>query len=128
MKNLSDFLNVQESEMILEMAKLNLKEDSISLFPSNKYRIWVQGDNSPDIPAHLHISCSEESLELKVYIETCEIWAVVSKRKRISKKPEELQDIIKKLKEWFTLQTTMTGRIGTNKETAYNEWVACNEQ
>lgn len=60
MKNLSEFLNFQESEMVFEMAKLNLKEDSTSLFPSNKYRIWVQGDNSPNKPAHLDISCREE--------------------------------------------------------------------
>jgi hypothetical protein len=128
MKNLIEFLNIQKSEMILEMAKLNLKEDSTSLFPSNKYRIWVQGDNSYNKPAHLHISCKEEGWELKVYIETCEIWSVISKGKRRSKNPEEFQDIINKLKKWFTLQTTMPGRIGTNKETAYYEWIACNAQ
>jgi hypothetical protein len=128
MKNLIEFLNIQKSEIILEMAKLNLKEDSTSLFPSNKYRIWVQGDNSYNKPAHLHISCKEEGWELKVYIETCEIWSVISKGKRRSKNPEEFQDIINKLKKWFTLQTTMPGRIGTNKETAYYEWIACNAQ
>ena len=124
MNNLIEFSNIQKS--VLEMAKLNLKEDSTSLFPSNKYRIWVQGDNSYNKPAYLHISCKEEGWELRVYIETCEIWSVISKGKR--KNPEEFQDIINKLKKWFTLQTTMPGRIGTNKETAYYEWIACNAQ
>jgi hypothetical protein len=95
--------------MILEMAKLNLKEDSTSLFPSNKYRIWVQGDNSYNKPAHLHISCKEEGWELKVYIETCEIWSVISKGKRRSKNPEEFQDIINKLKKMVYLTNNYAG-------------------
>lgn len=65
--------------------------------------------------------------ELKVYIETCELWEIVNSGKRKSKDPSIFQDVIKNLKEWLRLPTTMTGRIGPNQETAYNKWFACNE-
>lgn len=120
-------INEQAANMLLEMAKLNLKEDSKSLFPANAYRIWGQGDNSPHKEPHLHIRSKQEGWELKVYIKTCELWEVVNSGKRKSKDFSIYQDVIKNLKEWFKLPTTMTGRIGTNQETAYNEWVACNE-
>lgn len=109
----------------MEMAKLNLKEDSKSLFPHDKYRIWVQRVISSHTLPHLHIRCKTENWELKVHIETCELWEVVSKG---TTKPEEFQDAINKLKEWFALPTTMPNRIGTNKRAAYDEWEACNAE
>lgn len=127
MKTITEYLN-QESigSMVVEMAKINLKEDGKSLFPANKYRIWVQGDNSPHKEPHLHIKCDEEGWELKIYIATGEIWEVIGKGRRRNNQPETFSDVVKNLKEWFKLPTTMPGRIGTNQETAQNEWDACN--
>lgn len=35
-------------------------------------------------------------------------------------------DVIKKVNAWFKKPTLMPGRIGTNQESALNEWEACN--
>lgn len=111
-------------EPILEMAKLNLKDDSTSEFPSNKYRVWVQGDNSAHKPPHMHIADKQEGWELKIYIESEELWQVERFGKR--KSTDTFSDVMKLVKSWLQKDTTMPGRIGTNKETAMNEWEACN--
>ena len=116
---------LERREPLLEMARLNKKDGSKSPFPSNKYRLWVQGDNSAHKPPHMHISYSQDGWEIKVYIETGELWQVVSFGNR--GRTDRFEDIIKLVKEWFPLTTTMPGRIGTNQEAAINEWDACND-
>lgn len=59
--------------MLHEMAKLNFREDSNSIFPSDKYRIWVQTDTSLSKVPNVYISSQKDNWELKVHIETCEI-------------------------------------------------------
>lgn len=107
-----------------EMARLNKKDDSLSPFPYNKYQLWVQGDNSPHKPPHMHINYPQEGWEIKVFIESGDLWQVVSYGKR--EKMDSFSDIIKMVKEWFKLETKMPGRIGTNQEAALHEWDACN--
>ena len=114
--------------MLHEMAKLNLREDSNSKFPSDKYRIWVQTDTSLSKVPYVYISSQKDNWELKVHIETCEIIGVINKGDKESDNPKQFQEEIEKLKQWFTLQTTMPGRIGSNKDSAFNEWIACNEE
>lgn len=111
----------------LEMAKLNLKDDDSSLFPSDRYSIWVTGDNSPNKQPHLYISSKREGWQLKYYIKTCDIWEVINPGKSGTKDPRTFSIITEMLNDWFKLPTKMTGRIGTNQEAAMNEWETCNE-
>ena len=108
-----------------EMARLNKKDDTRSPFPSNKYKLWVQGDNSPHKPPHMHVSYPQEGWQIKVFIENGELWQVVSFGNR--GRTDSFSDIVKMVKEWFTLPTTMPGRVGTNQNAAENEWDACND-
>lgn len=108
-----------------EMARLNKKDGSQSPFPANKYRIWVQGDNSPNKPAHMHIYYPQDGWEIKVFIETGELWDVINPGNRGQK--DEFIDVIKLVKKWFAMPTTMPGRVGTNQEAAKYEWDACND-
>ena len=115
-------------EMVVERAKLNHKEHSESLFPGYEYRMWVQTDYAPHKSPNLHIRSQEEGWELKVYINTCEIWEVINKGKRTSDNLDEFRDVVGDLKKWFKLQTTVPGQTGNNQETAYNKWIALNEE
>ena len=115
-------------EMVVERTKLNHKERSESLFPGHKYRMWVQTDYSPHKSPNLHIRSKEEGWELKVYINTCEIGEVINKGKRKSDNSNEFRDVVEDLKKWFKLQTTVPGQTGNNQETAYNKWIALNEE
>ena len=75
-----------------------------------------------------HIRSKEEGWELKADINTCEIWEVINKGKRTSDNPDEFRDVVEDLKKWFKLQTTVPGQTGNNQETAYNKWIALNEE
>ena len=112
------------TQPLLEMAKLNLKDGGKSEFPSNAYRIWVQGDGSANKPAHLHIRSTSEDFEIKVYIKNCSLWEVITYGKR--KHSDNFSDILKKLASWFKKKTLMPGRTGTNYDAALNEYEACN--
>jgi hypothetical protein len=108
-----------------EMARLNKKDGSQSPFPSNKYKLWVQGENSPHKPPHMHVYYPQDGWEIKVFIENGELWQIVSYGNRGRR--DTFEDVIKMVKEWFTLPTSMPGRVGTNKDAAENEWDACND-
>ena len=119
-------LQQEEGRNVLnEMARLNKRDDSTSPFPSNRFRVWVQGDNSPHKPAHMHISYAQEGWEIKVFIENGEFWEAVKYGQR--KRRDEFIDVIQLVKKWFKLPTTMPGRVGTNQDAAQNEWDACND-
>jgi hypothetical protein len=111
--------------IIYEMARLNKKDGSQSPFPSNKYKLWVQGDNSPHKPPHMHVYFPQDGWQIKVYIEDGELCDVVSYGNR--GRSDKFIDVIKMVKEWFLLPTTMPGRIGTNQQAAANELDACND-
>lgn len=116
---------MEKRELLNEMARLNKKDGSQSPFPSNKYKIWVQGDNSPHKPAHMHIWYPQDGWQIKVFIANGELWEVVSHGNRGEK--DGFVDVIKMVKEWFAMPTTMPGRVGTNQEAAQYEWEACND-
>ena len=111
--------------IINEIARLNKQDDSQSPFPRNKYKIWVQGDNSPHKPPHMHIYFPQDEWEIKVEINNGQLCQVVSYGNRGRK--DRFLDIIKKVQDWFQMETRMPGRIGTNQETALYEWDACND-
>ncbi len=108
-----------------EMARLNKKDDSQSPFPGNNYKIWVQGDNSSHKPPHMHIYYPKDGWEIKVFIGNGQLWQVVSYGNR--GKRDMFSDIIRKVQQWFLLDTRMPGRFGTNQEAALHEWDACND-
>ncbi len=121
---LSEMVEQAINQPLLEMAKLNLKDDGKSEFPSNAYRIWVQGDGSAHKPPHLHISSTSEDFEIKVYITTGKLWQVIRCGKR--KRTDKFTDVLSKLQDWFKKPTLMPGRTGTNYDAALNEYEACN--
>ena len=117
---------VSDSRNIInEMARLNKKDDSLSPFPYNKFRIWVRGENSPHKLPHIHISYPQEGWEIKVDIAHGQLWQVVAYGNRGRK--DAFSDIIEMVQEWFKMDTQMPGRVGTNREAAMNEWEACND-
>lgn len=63
-----------QREPLNEMAKLNMKDGGKSLFPSNVYDIIVQGDNSPNKPPHIHVMSKQEGYNIKILIDTGELW------------------------------------------------------
>ena len=114
----------ERKTMIAEMAKINLKDGGDSEFPSNAYRVWVQGDNSPHKPPHMHIKSIQEGWIIRVLLETGKLWSVEAYGNRGEN--DMFVDVIKKVNTWFKKPTLMPGRIGTNQEAALNEWEACN--
>ena len=124
---LSEAMVLNKGDMgnnLLEMAKLNIHESNGSEFPYNAYRIWVQGENSPHKPPHMHIESKQEGWEIKVYIESGELWSVSRYGGR--KERDKFTDVISKVKNWFKKPTSMPRRSGTNQEAAMDEWEACN--
>ena len=113
-----------ETQPLFEMAKLNQKDDGMSEFPPNLYRVWVQGEGSPHKPPHIHIKNLQEGWEIRVFIETGKLWSVVRYGKRNRRKG--FADVIKRVETWFAKPTKMSGRVGTNQDAAINEWEACN--
>ena len=107
-----------------EMAKLNLKDGATSLFPANKYRIVVMRDKSPNNPPNMYVNYPSEGWEIKVFIESGDLWQVVSYGNR--KCGDKFSDIIKMIKDWFQLETLMPRRTGTNQQAALDEWEANN--
>lgn len=108
-------------EPLLEMAKLNMKDSGASLFPSNAYNIIVQGDNSPNKPPHIHVVSKQEGYNIKVYIESGELWQVVSYGRRERK--DNFIDVIRKIKQWLSLPSNIPMAKGdTNQVFAMGLW------
>ena len=108
-------------EPLLEMAKLNMKDDGKSLFPSNAYNIIVQGDNSPNKPPHIHIISKQEGYNIKVLIETGELWQIVNLGRR--RKTDSFSDVIKNIKEWLQQPSNVPMAKGdTNQVFAMGLW------
>ena len=108
-------------EPILEMAKLNMKDDGKSLFPSNAYNIIVQGDNSPNKPPHIHIISKQEGYNIKVLIETGELWQIVSPGRR--GRNDSFSDVIANAKKWLQQPSYVPMAKGdTNQVFAMGLW------
>jgi len=114
----------RQNHLLVEMAKLNLKDGGKSEFPSNSFRVWVQGENSPNKPPHIHISNTQEGYEIKLLISDASLFGVNNYGNR--NRSDTFNDVIKKAIKWYAEPTLMPGRVGTNQETALYEWEACN--
>ena len=108
----------------LEMAKLNIKDGSQSEFPSNAYCIWVQGEDAPFLPPHIHLKDKQEGYEIKLLISDASLFGVDNYG--IRDEANLFGDVVTKAKKWFAQETLMPGRVGTNQEAALYEWEACN--
>ena len=124
-KVLNESMTYNQKVPLNEMARLNKKDGSDSPFPSNKYKIWVQGESSPHKVGHIHIMYPQEGWQIKVFIEDGQLWQVVNPGKRGMS--DTFSDVIRNVQTWFQLPTKMPGRFGTNQEAARDEWDACND-
>ena len=103
------------------MAKLNMKDDGKSLFPSNAYNIIVQGDNSPNKPPHIHIISKQEGYNIKVLIETGELWQIISSSRR--GRTDSFSDVIANAKKWLQQPSNVPMAKGdTNQVFAMGLW------
>ena len=103
------------------MAKLNMKDDGKSLFPSNAYNIIVQGDNSPNKPPHIHIISKQEDYNIKVLIESGELWQIVSPGRR--GRTDSFSDVIANAKKWLEQPSNVPMAKGdTNRVFAMGLW------
>lgn len=119
-KTVNEILN-DYREPLMEMAKINLKDDGTSLFPSNAYNIIVQGDNSPHKPPHIHVISKQEGFNIKILINSGELWQVENYGKR--KRNDNFSDIVSKIKEWLSLPSNVPMAKGdTNQAFAMGLW------
>lgn len=106
---------------LLEMAKLNMKDGGNSLFPSNAYSIIVQGDNSPHKPPHIHVISKQEGYNIKILIESGDLWQVVSYGKR--NRSDAFADVVKNIKYWLKeISNVPMAKGDTNQVFAMGLW------
>ena len=108
-----------------ETARLNKRDGVQSLFPFDKYKVWVQRDDLPCSLANMHVYHLQDGWEIKVFIQNGDLWQVVNYGNR--NKDDGFVDIVMMVKDWFRLSTLMPERVGTNQEAAQYEWDACND-
>jgi hypothetical protein len=109
---------------LMEMAKLNKKDNEMSPFPSNAYSIIVQGDGSANKPPHIHIISKQEGFNIRVLINDGTLMSVVSYGDR--NRGDSFSDILKKVLIWFNMASSMPKFNGTNQEIALILWDANN--
>ncbi len=110
-----------QRQPLLEMAKLNMKDGGNSLFPANAYSIIVQGDNSPHKPPHIHIISKQEGYNIKILINTGELWQVVNYGKR--NRGDMFIDVVKNIKQWLKETSNVPMAKGdTNQVFAMGLW------
>ena len=109
---------------LMEMAKLNKKDNETSPFPSNAYSIIVQGDGSANKPPHIHIISKQEGFNIRVLINNGTLMSVVSYGNR--NRGDSFSDILKKVSVWFNMPSSMPKFNGTNQEIALILWDANN--
>lgn len=111
----------EQREPLLEMAKLNMKDGSTSLFPSEAYNIIVQGDNSPHKPPHIHVVSKQEGYNIKVLIANGELWQVERYGRR--GRTDTFKDVIKNIKIWLSQESQVPMAKGdTNQVFALGLW------
>ena len=106
-----------QREPLNEMAKLNMKDGDKSLFPSNAYDIIVHGDKPP----HIHVISKQEGYNIKILIDTGELWQVENCGRRGKK--GSFSDVVKAIKKWLLLPSEVPMAKGdTNQTFALNLW------
>ncbi|MBO7588725.1 MAG: hypothetical protein J6T18_04795 [Bacteroidaceae bacterium] len=111
---------------IFEKARLNKYDGQESMFPSDKYKIWVETEDSLVFPPNILIASLQEGWHIKVEVTYVRLMRVIDFG--IRERTDKFDDVVTKVKEWLTQPTTMPGRIGSNKDAATCEWDAINEE
>lgn len=110
-----------QRQPLLEMAKLNMKDGGNSLFPANAYNVIVQGDNSPHKPPHIHVISKQEGYNIKILINSGELWQVVNYGKR--NRGDMFVDVVKNIKQWLKETSNVPMAKGdTNQVFALGLW------
>lgn len=106
---------------LLEMAKLNLKDDENSLFPSKAYNIMVQGDDSPYMLPHIHVISKQEGYHIKILIGNGELWQIVNYGKR--NRNDGFVDVVENMKLWLDEMSNIPmAKDDTNRVFAMGLW------
>lgn len=96
---------------LVEMAKLNSKDNGNSLFPSNSYeiKIWSHDHNPP----HIHIK--KDGCEALFEIENGQLFQV----KTLGKSDKLLRYMANNINKWFDFPSCSLPKV-TNREKAFN--------
>jgi hypothetical protein len=121
MKKFKEFIN--ESELLVEMARINVKETNGSM-PTNKYdvRIWSNDHQPP----HFHVTAPDRKnpeYEVIYEIETGNLIKILlSKNSRVN-----FESLTKLVKTWLNEKSSQV-KDKTNREMAMIAWEQNNEQ
>ena len=101
-----------------EMAQVNAYDNEKSPLPSNKYKVYIYGENSKFKTPHFHIYSTQEGFDLE-YNFNGDIWRIKSYGTR--KKRDLFSDITKLVKEWLVNKPSK-GIFETNKDAVIYNW------
>lgn len=107
-----------------EMAQVNAYDNSSSPLPSNKYKVYIYGENSKFKQPHFHVYSTQDGFDLE-YDFDGNIWRIKSYGTR--KKRDSFTDITKLVKEWLTLKPSK-GKENTNLDAVIYNWEINNPQ
>ena len=111
---------VINNEPIDEMARINMKETGNSLFPSNKFRLWIWSNDHE--PAHFHVDYPQENYECSFCIDDGSLLEVKGNSNYCSIHKE----VVRNVKKWLKMPCAINPKI-TNKENAYMAWLQHHE-
>ncbi len=104
-----------------EHAVLNAKENHGSLFPADKYQVFVQNDHAVYHPAQIHVASHAKQWHVVLYLQNGRIWLVKDYGHR--QETDEFEDITVKLNQWLSQPSSLAMGGGlTNRELALGLW------
>lgn len=105
--------NADADNVITEMARINTKEPSGSLFPYNEYNIHIWSNDH--VPAHFHVQ--RDDWDVEFYIENGELYKI----KNRGKDYKIYNYIVKNIKKWLNTKCSVLPAV-TNQENAMSIW------
>lgn len=115
--------NINEDDMLLEMAQMNLYDRDANGLCSPKYKVHIlnkEGNKEP----HFHILSSSEGFDIRVTIENCTLLSVKKYGKR---RTDTFSDVIKLAKYWLKQKAKdIIQSDKTNKELCISQFFRMN--
>lgn len=105
-----------EPEMLVEMARMNVREGSTGVFPFNRFDIWIWSDDHR--PPHIHL-CEAGGTEVRFRISTGETIEKKSPYLEIAKGYEA------DVKRWLDEPSALAPSV-TNREACKIAWIQNN--
>lgn len=120
-----EFLNnktsTNDENMLMEMAFMNLSDNSQSEFNPDKYRVLIKNKEGKYRVLHFHVLSKSENWEIKLYIIDGELYQVENYGNR--KDNDVFSDIVKLAKLWLNKKLTIKGLSDkTNREVLEIQW------